>query len=445
MRRTFGVVKGGYIGFGQLNGGPSPDKPLVIGEGVETTLAAVQLSGLPGIAGGGNMAAVTPPPCSAVIIAADNDAPGRKAAAELTERLQFRGIKVQIAMSPVPDTDWNQRLQKADDAKAEWEAALADAPSADDPIAALELDDFMRLTFPRRELLLDPWLPNPGLVMVHAQRGHGKTYFALAVGNAVASNAAFCGWQCKHAGRVLYVDGELPGDDLQQRLHKLPPVPNGQFYVLSRDTFLLRKQTMPDLGEPEGRQELDRIIKLCNPDLLILDSKSTLMRSGVENEAESWSPIQDWLLKHRWHGLTIMLLHHEGKTGKPRGTSKTEDVLDTMIGLHVVPDLSEDGKETVFELRFTKHRDFFGADAAPMELHFQIVDGQTQWRSQKVKDVRKERIREMLADGMTHEEIAEELGDVKRSRISQIAKNLKAAGDLKPGPAKRRSLATRKR
>ena len=55
---------------------------------------------------------------------------------------------------------------------------------------------------------------------------------------------------------------------------------------------------------------------------MILDSLSTLVRSGVENEAESWAPIQDWLLTHRWQGRTIILVHHEGKGGKPRGSSK---------------------------------------------------------------------------------------------------------------------------
>jgi putative DNA primase/helicase len=427
FRRTYGVVKGSYIGFGQLNGGPRPDQPLIIGEGVETTLAAMQLSGLAGIATSGtsNMASVRPPPCASLIIAADNDEPGRKAASQLAERLQAEGKQVQIAFPPVEDTDWNQRLCEAEDAETEWDEAISDVETDDDPVDALDISEFMDLTFPESELLLAPWLPKPGLVMFHAFRGNGKTYFALAVGLAVATNTALCGWKGTRGGRVLYVDGELPGNDLQLRLKTLPPIPFGQFSVLSRETFMMRKQTVPDLGTPEGRKQLDRIIRRRKPDLLILDSKTSLVRSGVENEAESWAPIQDWLMDWRGEGLCIILLHHEGKSGKPRGTSKMEDVLDTVGGLRVVEDEDYQSKGSVFELKFTKTRGFPAGDAPPLLLHFQVVDGKMQWTHQTVRDERLARISEMLELKMTHKQIADELGIKSRSRITQLVKKIK--------------------
>jgi len=110
------------------------------------------------------------------------------------------------------------------------------------------------------------------------------------------------------------------------------------FHVLCRDAFHMFEQIMSDLADAEGRQELDRIIENCGPELIILDSISTLVRSGVENEAESWAPIQDWLLQHRWRGRTVILVHHQGRSGLSRGTSKREDVMDTMIGLRKMTD-----------------------------------------------------------------------------------------------------------
>ena len=51
VRQTFGIVKGGAVRFGE----PSPDRDLVVGEGIETTLsimqALVSCAGSKGLAG----------------------------------------------------------------------------------------------------------------------------------------------------------------------------------------------------------------------------------------------------------------------------------------------------------------------------------------------------------------------------------------------------------
>jgi putative DNA primase/helicase len=43
---------------------------------------------------------------------------------------------------------------------------------------------------------------------------------------------------------------------------------------------------------------------------------------GRENEAESWSPVADWVLHLRRRGIAVILIHHGGKNGQQRGTSK---------------------------------------------------------------------------------------------------------------------------
>jgi putative DNA primase/helicase len=117
---------------------------------------------------------------------------------------------------------------------------------------------------------------------------------------------------------------------------------------------------MLDLGDEEGRNLLDAIIRQNNIGLIVLDSLSTLVRSGPEeNSAESWIKIQEWALKHRGEGRTIIFVVHEGRNNKPRGTSKREDVLDTMIGLRPQPNEGDDDCTTI-KLEFTKHRGFFG-------------------------------------------------------------------------------------
>ncbi len=424
QRQMFGPIRGGFVQLGEID----PDGSLIVAEGIETALAASQIAGLPAIAAmsSGNMKAVEVPPCAKVIIAADHDDAGLKAAEELAERLRYTGRKVLIVVPPAEGEDWNDRLLSSRTPLQEWETALdhADEPVFDlGPISALEEEKFMALAFPKPQLILEPWLPAPGLLMIHAARGQGKTWFALSVAKAVAAKADLLGWTCQRYARVLYVDGELPGAKLQERLDRFERSPPGLFHVLCRDTFLLRRQPMPDLGTKEGREVLNDMIDGCQPDLIIFDSLSTLVRTGVENEAESWAPIQDWMLAHRWKGRTIIMIHHEGRSGKPRGTSKREDVMDTMIGLKMVEREGDelDG-ESVFELQFTKHRDFFGAAAEPMLIRLSMRDGKVIWNHERVKDARREKALKLRQTGMKQKDIAKEL-KISEGRVSQVLKD----------------------
>ena len=107
----------------------------------------------------------------------------------------------------------------------------------------------------------------------------------------------------------------------------------------------------------------------------------------------------------------------------PRGASKREDVLDTMIGLRKKSE--DDGAaDSVFELTFTKARDFYGADAEPLQLRLSMPDGKVTWHVEKIRNVREEKIREMSEAGMTNVEIAREMGLTKQ-RIGQVLKKTK--------------------
>ncbi len=440
-RRIFGKVAGGIA----ILEAPKLEKPFVIGEGVETTLSAMQISGFPGGAAltANNMAKLHPPKAASYVIAADNDSSGRKAAAALAERLRFEGYEVSIALPPSEGEDWND-VVLGDVAEGRWRIALdaGKERNLNGTISALDERKFIKLEFPKRELLLDPWLPRPGLAMVYAPKGEGKTWFALAVVKAISRGQNLLGWRCRSSSRVLYVDGELPGQSVQERLKKFRASPPGSLHILCRDTYLLRQETMPDLGEEEGRQELDRIIEQCQPDVIVLDTLSTLVRSGIENEAESWAPIQSWLLSHRWQGRTIIVMHHSGKSGQQRGTSKREDVMDTIIKLKKIPEACS-SSESVFDLNYDKSRDFYGKNAEPMRLQFSTAKGRAKWRGGPLRDVQADKVDEMLKSGMTQKEIAREL-NLSPGRISQIVKNNRERETNDPASSRVREKKARK-
>ena len=73
---------------------------------------------------------------------------------------------------------------------------------------------------------------------------------------------------------------------------------------------------------------------LADVSLLVIDSLSTLCPgAGPENDAESWEEMQQWLLALRRRGVSVLLVHHDNRSGGQRGTSKKEDVLSTVIQL----------------------------------------------------------------------------------------------------------------
>src|SRR6185503_10347630 len=91
-----------------------------------------------------------------------------------------------------------------------------------------------------------------------------------------------------------------------------------------------------NLASPEVQAEIDPW--LDGIDLLITDNLSSLTAVIRDNDAESWGPIQDWLLRLRRRGISVLIVHHAGKGGQQRGTSRREDVLDTSISLLIPAD-----------------------------------------------------------------------------------------------------------
>jgi putative DNA primase/helicase len=289
-------------------------------------------------------------------------------------------------------------------------------------VGALDYDAFLRLPIPPRECLLAPWLPKGGLALIHAPRGIGKTHIALGTAWAVATGTGFLRWKVPEtvgAYRVLVLDGEMPGALLQERLKRVtgasrssPPMPE-YLRIAAAD---LRRDGLPDLSDPNAQQFYADIV--ADADLVIVDNLSTLCRSLKENEADSWTPVQNWLLAQRRVGKSVLVIHHGGKSGQQRGTSRKEDVLDTVIGLRKPPDYQAD-QGARFEIHFEKSRGFFGPEAEPFEVR---LTGET-WQESEIRsgdDL--ETLNALRQQGLSVRDIADRTGLSK----STVARKLGA-------------------
>lgn len=302
------------------------------------------------------------------------------------------------------------------------------SPPEDRPrLRSLSLGELLELELPPREDVLAPWLPTQGLVMVYAPRGIGKTWVGLGVAYAVASGGDFLRWSAPVARGVIYIDGEMPAVVMQQRLaavaNSADAEPTAPLLIVTPD---VQSIGMPDLATEAGQALIDEHVT-DDIGLIVVDNLSSLARSGRENEAESWQLIQTWALRHRAAGRSVLFVHHAGKGGAQRGTSRREDVLDTVIALRRPADYNPESG-AVFEVHFEKARGIHGSDVAPFEARLATdSEGKHTWTTRTVEDSTRERVAALIEDGLTQQDIAAELG-LAKSTVSHHAKALREAG-----------------
>lgn len=296
-------------------------------------------------------------------------------------------------------------------------------------LRSISVDELLSLELPKREMLLAPFLPSQGLVLLVAKRGVGKTHVALGIAYAVASGSRFLRWFAPEPKKVVYIDGEMPAVLMQERLKMIATMtrqkPNSHFLKLI--TPDLQEHAMPDLATEEGRDMIEEYIK--DYDLIVIDNISCLFRSGSENESESWQQAQEWALNLRRRGKSILFVHHAGKNGVQRGTSKREDILDSIIILKHPEDYkAEEGAR--FEVHFDKARHFAGQDANSFQVQLLEKDGQWLWEtSNDPEETILKEIAAMKIEGKTILEIMKKTKRTK-SQVETLTAKAKARGFL---------------
>ncbi|HCC53483.1 MAG TPA: RNA polymerase subunit sigma-70 [Desulfobulbaceae bacterium] len=380
-----------------------------------------------------------------VAIWPDHDEPGRKAG-EAVARAALEAGAVEVSLIEPPPgkaEGWDLADAEAEgwtpEQVAGWikghkrpveqvgaEPTTVEPVKSHNKVVAVDIAAFLAREFPPRANLLSPWLPSQGLAMVYAYRGIGKTHFALGVAYAVASGGSFLGWQAPKPVGVLYIDGEMPGPVMQERLIAIiisnDKEPAAPFILLTPD---LQPEGMPRIDTEEGQAAIESILS-DEIKLIVVDNISTL--SGAkENDGDGWGPTQGWALKQRAAGRSVLFVHHSGKGGAQRGTSRREDVLDTSIALRRPVDYEPD-QGAVFEIHFEKARGIHGEDVKSIEATLTTDDhGRMTWRTRTVENSTFDRVVALLNEGMTQGDVATEL-NINKSSVSRHAKKAKAAG-----------------
>jgi DNA-binding NarL/FixJ family response regulator len=302
-------------------------------------------------------------------------------------------------------------------------------------LVVLTLKELLNKKIPPRQDLLSPWLQSQGLCMIYSTRGFGKTWVSLEIAYAVASGGQFLSWKSDNPAGVLYIDGEMPLVDLQNRakqIYKRDSIePQAPLNFITPD---VQEANFPDLSTVDGQSQIESVIS-DEIKLVVLDNQTTLFRSLKESDSDSWLPIQNWMLSLRSKGKSVLLIHHAGKNGLQRGTSRREDVLDTVISLKRPKDyIQEEGAR--IEFHFEKSRSLLGEEVKPFEARLESKTNKEglkllNWTWKSLKDSTFESVCRLANEGLDNWEIAQDL-DIHKSTVSRYVQRGKGEGVIKP-------------
>jgi AAA domain len=224
-----------------------------------------------------------------------------------------------------------------------WLATIDRATVTSSELALLALE--------RRKPLLGDWLCEGDYGIIFAPRGVGKTWLGLLIAEAVATGGQLGEYKAPAPANVLYIDGEMPADLMRDRDKGLG---SGEVEFLNHEILFERTGKVLNITQPAVQEA---ILKRCIRDnirLVILDNLSTLASGVKENDSFEWERLHNWLLQFRRHKIAVILIHHAGRSGELRGTSKREDAAFWIISLDDAKKHADDKRGARFISRFTK-------------------------------------------------------------------------------------------
>jgi len=258
--------------------------------------------------------------------------------------------------------------------------------------------DLIHREYPKPHFILDPIIRERTVSQISGGYGAGKTHLGLSIALAIAHGRPFLDYECLKAKPVLYVEAELPGADVQERIislnnqyveealnsEKRALIPENQ-YTLTQDDLILAgiKYGFKDIAcsndedrARAGREVIENTVEQIKErvgqyPVLFLDNISALTAID-ENKAQDWSALMKWTVKMKNKGITVILFHHTGKTtGTASGSNMSQRLIDTHIILRKLPDeqrFDMPGKNIQCSVHFDKYRNFGGSSVQPYIL-----------------------------------------------------------------------------
>jgi len=390
----------------------------------------------------------------------------------LTTRLQIQAIADRLAGYPITVSSkdfippWLHCLQALEAAQpgdeiAALERALAGLPNQAELLQTiLATRPGHRLAIPSLaeiasdlqpiEWVWPGWIPRGLITVLGASQGSGKSFVANDMAWRIIHNKGFPDGSpiARPGANVIYVDAEMVPQILNQR---------AEHYGLDRSKlFVMLPEVgeMIDLGQPRYQDRLAEMAALLNPELIIIDSLSSV-HSGGQNNVEDVRSFMGYLIRLvSWAKSGLLLIHHIRKPsgGQQRmmnfdlgmedlsGSGYITQQARVVLGLRVVqtgPEFDPNGPRElkVLKTNLGPYQDPLGFEFAPLEPAGVMLKWDTKapktYREPTQRDECKEWLEDFLKahpEGVKVKEVIEAAKEegLKQSMVYQARKELGA-------------------
>lgn len=248
------------------------------------------------------------------------------------------------------------------------------------PKVVFSAADVLGMTEEPTPYVMEPFVQVPGIHMVYAYTGAGKSLFvSLLLWHASLGKDfgpfTFCDLGEGTLARTLYIDLEMGRSTIIRRFKDAArsygdPGDRMQVYAPS---MTAADGDMPlDIRTPDGLANLARLINSTRPQIVVLDNIRNLCPGMDEADAASWAPINQVLKRLRNAGLGVIAIHHSNKPQREGGKVHAGSYAGSSNALTVV--------ETAIELQDLQH--------GQVNLTYPVLDKHTGQFDQVERDAR---------------------------------------------------------
>lgn len=185
----------------------------------------------------------------------------------------------------------------------------------------------------KREMILDPIIESGTITWLFAQEKTGKTILALFLAQMIGTgDKSFGSWSVATPKKVLYIDGEMPADKINEHINKIirgyGENPENHKRAFSLFSFYETDFRYEDILDNTWQEEY--LAQLLEHDLIILDNYYSLY--NLLNPMK----LLQWMKKLTKKGVAFLVLDHTNSEGELQGSIVKKRAMDLGIQLERV-------------------------------------------------------------------------------------------------------------
>lgn len=183
------------------------------------------------------------------------------------------------------------------------------------------INRILETKFPPVEKVCGPL--NTGMVgIIAGEAGVGKSFWTLDLCAHIAAGQNFENWAVPKARSVLYIDGEMPGFMIQDRLKMMPA--SDSLWMVYEDWLSAHGEPQIDIALLSEQERFLSPLYQTTFDVFVFDTLSSCMSPPPGMDVwrpEYWMQVHAFNRKMRAAGKVVIYVDHTNRQGKTAGTS----------------------------------------------------------------------------------------------------------------------------